>query len=48
MNVCSFCGKHENQVGLLIASPDSGCRICNECVQKCVKIINAAVDKEAP
>lgn len=47
MNVCSFCGKKENEVGLLIAS-QSGCRICNECVQKCVKIINTAVDKEAP
>ena len=27
---CSFCGKHQDQVGRIIAGP--GAYICNECV----------------
>ena len=35
---CSFCGKHENQVHRMIQGP--GVRICDECVQLCMSILN--------
>ncbi len=34
---CSFCGKHQEQVGRIIAGP--GAYICNECVQLCMSIL---------
>jgi ATP-dependent Clp protease ATP-binding subunit ClpX len=34
---CSFCGKHQHQVGKLIAGP--GVYICNECIDLCAQII---------
>jgi ATP-dependent Clp protease ATP-binding subunit ClpX len=34
---CSFCGKGQRQVELLIAGP--GVAICNECVDLCDEII---------
>ena len=34
---CSFCGKHQDQVGRLIAGPNV--YICNECVQLCMGIL---------
>ena len=35
---CSFCGKHEQQVHRMIQGP--GVRICDECVQLCMSILN--------
>ena len=35
---CSFCGKHEHQVRRMIQGP--GVRICNECVQLCMGILD--------
>ena len=35
---CSFCGKHESQVHRMIQGP--GVRICDECVQLCISILN--------
>ncbi|MEG1988221.1 MAG: ATP-dependent Clp protease ATP-binding subunit ClpX [Oscillibacter sp.] len=35
---CSFCGKHEQQVQRMIQGP--GVRICDECVQLCMSILN--------
>ena len=35
---CSFCGKHESQVRRMIHGP--GVRICDECVQLCMSILN--------
>ena len=35
---CSFCGKHESQVHRMIQGP--GVRICDECVQLCLSILN--------
>ena len=35
---CSFCGKHERQVHRMIQGP--GVRICDECVQLCMSILN--------
>jgi len=33
---CSFCGKHQHQVAMLIAGPDT--HICDECVDLCIDI----------
>jgi len=41
---CSFCGKHIDDVELLIPSPQGAC-ICNECVEICSTIIG--FDKRA-
>ena len=41
---CSFCGKHQDQVGRIIAGP--GAYICNECVQLCMSIVNEDFDDE--
>ena len=35
---CSFCGKAENQVHRMIQGP--GVRICDECVQLCMSILD--------
>ena len=35
---CSFCGKHQDQVGRLIAGPNV--YICNECVKLCMGIVD--------
>ncbi len=35
---CSFCGRGEDKVALLIPSPDGAC-ICDECVNTCAEII---------
>ena len=35
---CSFCGKHQEEVGRIIAGP--GAYICNECVQLCMSILD--------
>ncbi len=39
---CSFCGKHQDDVGKLIAGPDVF--ICDECIELCNEIVQ---DKEA-
>ena len=39
---CSFCGKHEQQVHRMIQGP--GVRICDECVQLCMSILNDDYD----
>lgn len=33
---CSFCGKNQNEVAILIAG--GGAHICEECVNRCVEI----------
>jgi len=35
---CSFCGKHQDQVGRIIAGP--GAYICNECVHLCMGLLD--------
>ena len=42
---CSFCGKHENQVHRMIQGP--GVRICDECVQLCMSILDDSFDDYA-
>ena len=39
--VCSFCGRHREQVGHLVAGPEKIC-ICGECVLRCVEILMKA------
>ena len=39
---CSFCGKREQQVHRMIQGP--GVRICDECVQLCMSILNEGCD----
>ena len=39
---CSFCGKHESQVHRMIQGP--GVRICDECVQLCMSILDEGFD----
>ena len=39
---CSFCGKREQQVHRMIHGP--GVRICDECVQLCMSILNEGFD----
>ena len=39
---CSFCGKHQDQVGRLIAGPNV--YICNECVELCNGILRDDLD----
>ena len=41
---CSFCGKHEQQVHRMIQGP--GVRICDECVQLCMSILNDGYEEE--
>lgn len=46
---CSFCGKHQDDVTLIIAGPQ-GVNICDECVGLCNEIIDDAstVDADCP
>lgn len=39
---CSFCGKPESQVGMILSGP--GVYICNECVEQCRKVIEGEYD----
>ncbi|MBQ6116151.1 MAG: ATP-dependent Clp protease ATP-binding subunit ClpX [Oscillospiraceae bacterium] len=41
---CSFCGKHESQVHRMIQGP--GVRICDECVQLCMSILDDGYTEE--
>ena len=43
---CSFCGKHQEQVGRIIAGP--GAYICNECVQLCMSILDEDYSADEP
>ena len=43
---CSFCGKHEQQVHRMIQGP--GVRICNECVQLCMGILDDGFEPMNP
>ena len=43
---CSFCGKHEQQVHRMIQGP--GVRICNECVQLCMGILDDGFEPMSP
>ncbi|MDD4110297.1 MAG: ATP-dependent Clp protease ATP-binding subunit ClpX [Clostridia bacterium] len=36
---CSFCGKTQNSVKKLIASPNGDCFICSECIEVCKDIV---------
>jgi hypothetical protein len=40
---CSFCGKHQDNVRLLIAVP--GVFICDECVSLCVEILDEKIGR---
>ena len=39
---CSFCGRHENQCGRLIAGP--GVYICNDCVAACSDLLKEELE----
>jgi ATP-dependent Clp protease ATP-binding subunit ClpX len=41
---CSFCSKHKDEVGRLIAGP--GVYICNECVESCYSLIQEQTTKD--
>lgn len=45
MSVCSFCGKDQKDVGLLILGPN-GTNICNACVKLCYNLILDADKKD--
>ena len=38
-NKCSFCGRDQNEVTVLIAGPNESCYICDSCVDACNSII---------
>ena len=40
MKKCSFCGRNESQVEILIPSPDGKAFICDECASTCSYIID--------
>lgn len=42
---CSFCGKRQDMVDRMIAGPDSGIYICNECVEICNEILENDFDE---
>ncbi len=42
---CSFCGRGEKDVGLLIPSPSGAC-ICDECIDACSMIIDEYLESE--
>ena len=44
--VCSFCGRNQNQVNNLIASPVKSAFICDECVMTCYDIISEAWEEQ--
>lgn len=37
---CSFCGKNQSEVTMLVPGPDNLC-ICNLCVARAARLINA-------
>ena len=41
---CSFCGKTQDLVTRLIAGPNGGVYICNECIDICNDILDAELD----
>ena len=43
---CSFCGKPESQVHRMIQGP--GVRICDQCVQLCMSILDDGYAADAP
>ena len=43
---CSFCGRGEGEVELLIPSPE-GVFICNDCVEVCTQILDDYMPAEA-
>ena len=43
---CSFCGKSEKETHRMIQGP--GVRICDECVQLCMSILNDGFDSSEP
>ncbi|HQL69539.1 MAG TPA: ClpX C4-type zinc finger protein, partial [Bacteroidales bacterium] len=47
MNKCSFCGRKENEVGLLLTGDDA--HICDDCVERAHQIIQEELrsDKKA-
>jgi ATP-dependent Clp protease ATP-binding subunit ClpX len=44
---CSFCGRGEGEVELLIPSPE-GVFICNDCVEVCTEILDDYMPAEQP
>ena len=47
LRYCSFCGKHNQEVALMIAGPTDGLFICNEDVAICAVIVLAKISEEA-
>ena len=45
IKICSFCGRSEKEVGLLIPSPTGAC-ICDECIDACSMIIDEYLESE--
>lgn len=45
---CSFCGKRQDMVERMIAGPDAGIYICNECIEICNDILNNEYDDYIP
>lgn len=41
---CSFCGKSETEVKVLVAGPDVA--ICDECVSVCQELVDSALKPE--
>ena len=37
---CSFCGKTKADVKTLVASPESNCFICEDCIDTCKKMMS--------
>ena len=46
MNHCSFCGRAENEVGLLLSGLDG--YICDECVQRASEVLTEAMGAKQP
>lgn len=36
---CSFCGRSENEVEVIVAASEQGVAICDECVDACNQVI---------
>ena len=45
---CSFCGRSEEQVSLLIPSGDGKCYICDNCINVCADFIEEQFTPEIP
>lgn len=43
---CSFCGKRESEVGMLLSGPNV--YICDNCVKQCQEVISCGFDVKAP